>query len=283
MNPQLHYTPQQQMGYGGYTVPCRIGNWAEDEYLGVLNTADHIAKSSANGLTTQKLGDLISRAIAPATLTVPPADGFVHFGDTIMLSGAQGGVLALNAYKKVDSTMEGYVVTRTNDAGAVPCTRTCWIVTPVGEAPADGLLRVGMRFYLKSECDEGPMYLQSLRYCLTNGSFSAGTTGAQRKSGCCAVKAPSADTAWEVVVLEPAELAQFESEGKPVLANTFVALKHCSSQANLSSDSTQVLTKFGAEYEITTFTDAPLTKSEWGKRNATLVGVTNHWAFTTSA
>eukprot|EP00966_Prymnesium_polylepis_P231194 5350174-Prymnesium_polylepis.1 len=32
--------------------------------------------------------------------------------------------------------MEGYVVTRTNDAGAVPCTRTCWIVTPVGEAPA---------------------------------------------------------------------------------------------------------------------------------------------------
>ena len=54
-------------------------------------------------------------------------------------------------------------------------------------------------------------------------------------------------------------------------------------QANLSSDSTQVLTKFGAEYEVTTFTDAPLTKSEWGKRNATRVGVTNHWAFTTSA
>ena len=30
-NPQILYTPQQQMGYGGYSVPCRVGNWAEDE------------------------------------------------------------------------------------------------------------------------------------------------------------------------------------------------------------------------------------------------------------
>jgi len=283
MNPQLHYTPQQQMGYGGYSVPCRIGNWAEDEYLGVLNTAEHIAKSSANTLTTQKLGDLISRAIAPATLAPPPSDGFVHFGDAIMLSAAQGGVLALNAYKKVESTQEGYVVTRTSDSGAVPCTRTCWTVTPIGEAPADGLLRVGMRFYLKTDSDDGPMYLQSLRYHFTNQNGSASVVAGQRKSGCSAVKAPSSDTAWEVVVLEPTDLAQFESEGKPVLANTFVALKHCTSQANLSSDETVVLTKFGSESEVTVFTDAPTHKGEWGKRNATRVGVTNHWAFTTGA
>jgi len=283
MNPQLHYTPQQQMGYGGYSVPCRIGNWAEDEYLGVLNTADHLAKSSASTLTTQKLGDLIGRAVAPAALVSPPADGFVHFGDSLMLSAAQGGVLALNAYKKAESTQEGYVVTRTNDAGAVPCTRTCWTVCPEGEAPADGLLRVGMRFYLKSECDEGSMYLQSLRYCFTNMNYSSGLTTSQRKSGVCAVKAPSADTAWEVVVLEPSDLAQFESEGKPVLANTFVALKHCASQANLSSDSKVVLTKFGSEFEMTAFTDAPVTKGEWGRRNGVRVGVLNHWAFTTGA
>eukprot|EP00965_Chrysotila_dentata_P197210 6178064-Pleurochrysis_carterae.AAC.4 len=31
--PQMFYTPQQQMGHEGYSVPCRIGNWAEDEYL----------------------------------------------------------------------------------------------------------------------------------------------------------------------------------------------------------------------------------------------------------
>ena len=55
------------MGYGGYSVPCRVGNWAEDEYLGVLNTADHLAKSSVGALTTQKLGDLICKAVAPAT------------------------------------------------------------------------------------------------------------------------------------------------------------------------------------------------------------------------
>ena len=86
-----------------------------------------------------------------------------------------------------------------------------------------------------------------------------------------------------VAVLEPTDLAQLESEGKPVLANTFLALKHCSSQANLSSDMAGVITKFGNEYEVTTWTDIPNAKGEWGKRTTTRVGVTNHWAFTTGA
>ena len=244
-------TPQQQMGYGGYSVPCRVGNWAEDEYLGALHTAEHIAKSSVGALTTQKLGGLIGRAVAPATLASPPADGFIRFGDALMLSAAQvttalllplrppvglerlalarstmptaayttahrvgipaaspdavpspvcaqGGVLAVNSYKKVESTQEAYVVTRTNDAGAVPCTRTCWTVCPADgmPAPADGLLRVGMRFYLKTETDDGPLYLQSLRYGLSNLNYSTGISNAQRKNGVSAAKAFSADTAW---------------------------------------------------------------------------------------
>jgi len=283
MNPQLHYTPQQQMGYGGYSVPCRIGNWAEDEYQGVLHTADHIKKSESNVLTTQKLGDVIGRALAPATLSAPPADGYIRFGDSLMLSAAQGGVLALNAYKKVESSQEGYLITRTGESGAVPCQRTCWVVEPIGEAPADGLLRVGMRFHLVTQSDSGPMYLQSLRYCLSNMNYSTGVKNAIRKQGVCAVRSPSTDTAWEVVVLEPSDLAQLESEGKPVLANTFLSLKHCASQANLASDETAVLTKFAMECEVTVFTDNALAKAEWGKRNNARVGIANHWAFTTAA
>ena len=111
---------------------------------------------------------------------------------------AQGGVLAVNSYKKVESTQEGYAITRTNDAGAVPCTRTCWTVCPADgmPAPADGLLRVGMRFYLKTETEDGPLYLQSLRYGLSNLNYSTGISNAQRKNGTSAVKAFSADTAW---------------------------------------------------------------------------------------
>ena len=38
MNPQMNYTPQQVMGHDSYSVPCRVGNWAEDEYMGVVRT-----------------------------------------------------------------------------------------------------------------------------------------------------------------------------------------------------------------------------------------------------
>ena len=61
---------------------------------------------------------------------------------------------------------------------------------------ADKLLRVGMRFYLKTECADGDMYLQSLRYCLSNMNYSIGVSYAQRKHGVYAVKTPSVDTAW---------------------------------------------------------------------------------------
>ena len=55
-------------------------------------------------------------------------------------------------------------------------------------------------------------------------------------------------------MLEPTELAQLESEGKPVLSNTFLALKHCSTQANLCTDEQQLLTKFGMEHEVSCVT-----------------------------
>lgn len=282
MNPQLHYTPQQQMGYGGYSVPCRIGNWAEDEYLGALHTAEHKAKSEVGALTTQKLGDMIGRALAPVSLTSPPADGAIRFGDSLMLTSAQGGALGIHTSKKVDLTHEGFLVTRTTDGGAVPCTRTCWTVAPIGAPPEDGLLRVGMRFYLKNVSDGSDFYLESVRYSLSNLNYSRGMHGAQRKQGVCATRSASTDTAWEVVVLEPSDLAQLESRGKPVLANTFLSLKHCSTQANLCSDDFQVPTKFGMEFEATVHTESGIAKAEWGKRTAA-VGVGNHWAFTTAA
>ncbi|KAL1499722.1 hypothetical protein AB1Y20_012409 [Prymnesium parvum] len=281
MNPQLHYTPQQQMGYGGYSVPCRVGNWAEDEYLGVLQTSEHVSRSASGTLSTQQIGNMISRATAPVTLASPPEDGFVRFGDALMISAAQGGALALNAYKKFESAQEGYVVSRTKPEGAFPCARTCWTVCPIGEAPPDGLLRVGMRFYLKTECDAGDMYLQSLRYNVANMNYASSISDARRKSAVFAVKTPGTEAAWEVAVIEP--LASLVCAGQPVLANTFIALKHCSSQTNLSAEATEILTKFGLEHEVAVFTESSLARAKWGSRDSTAVGVTNHWAFTTGA
>uniref|UniRef100_A0A7S3FHC7 Uncharacterized protein n=1 Tax=Haptolina ericina TaxID=156174 RepID=A0A7S3FHC7_9EUKA len=144
------------------------------------------------------------------------------------------------------------------------------------------MLRVGMRFYLKAMCDGAPYYLESVRYTLTNNNYSTGVRGGQRKQGVCVVGAASVDTQWEVAVLEPTEVAQLESEGKPVLANAFFALKHCSTQANLFSDAHQIPTKFGMESEVGVHTESGIAKMEWGKRGGG-VGVGNHFAFTTAA
>ena len=65
---------------------------------------------------------------------------------------------------------------------------------------------------------------------VANNNYSTGVRGGQRKQGVCVVGAASVDTQWEVAVLEPTDVAQLESEGKPVLANAFFALKHCSTQ-----------------------------------------------------
>jgi len=282
-NPQILYTPQQQMGYGGYSVPCRVGNWAEDEYLGVLQTQSHVSKGSTGLLTSQHLGATIGSALEPAMLAAAPEDGAVRFGDAVMLSAALGGVLGLDAITRVPLPQEAYGVARTSEQGAVACLRTAWTITcpPRMETPEDGLLRIGMNFCLAATDVSGQtLYLQSQRYTLHNQNYAA--SPGPRKQGACAVTTPSADTLWTVVVLDPSQLSQMESHGMPVPANTFVALKHVNSQESLHTSDHAVINKFHAEREVGTFTDVPMTKGQWGKRDGQMVGKGNHWAFTTA-
>jgi hypothetical protein len=282
-NPQIHYTPQQQMGYGGYSVPCRVGNWAEDEYLGAVMTSTHQKKQEAGMLTSQQLGGTLGAALAPAMLAPAPSDSAIRFGDVVMLSAAMGGVLALDSTNRVELPQEAYAVTRTRESGAVACTRTAWTVTPPTgtAAPEDGLLRIGMRFCLTSESGNGgSAYLQSMRYTLHNQNYSA--SKGLRKQGCAAVPEPSADTLWEVRVLDPSDLAQMESEGHPVPSNTFVSLVHINTQIALCTGEHVVKNKYGGEFEVTAHTESGLAKCAWGTRAGQMLGVGNHWAFTTA-
>ena len=220
-NPQILYTPQQQMGYGGFSVPCRVGNWAEDEYLGVLHTAAHVKKQGEGMLASQQLGSTLGAALAPASLAPAPADGAVKYGDVVMLSAASGGVLAADTITRMELPQEAYSVTRTRPEGAVACTRTAWSITPApGTAvPEDGVLRIGVPFCLAVTGATGTVYLQSLRYTLHNQNFAQ--SAGKRKQGCCVVPAMSADTLWTVRVLDPTDLRQMESEGAPVPSNTY--------------------------------------------------------------
>jgi len=265
-------------------VPCRVGNWAEDEYLGVLQTASHVSKEQAGMLSSQQLSGTLSSALEPVTLAPAPADSAVRYGDRIMLSAALGGVLALDSSSRAELQQEAYSVTRTTDEAGVACVRTAWTITPSSDrepAPEDGLLRVGQKFCLTAiGADSEPLYLQSVRYTLHNLNYG-GAGGA--KQGVSAVRTRSNDTMWMVVALEPSEIAQMESMGQAVPANTFVALKHASTHALLFSDSTKIRNKYQGETEVSTFAAVSNAKAEWGKRVALPVGTGNHWAFTTAA
>ena len=208
MNPQMNYTPQQVMGHDSYSVPCRVGNWAEDEYMGALLTAEHIAKAEKGMLTTQKMQATIGSAMSPVELTVAHPDGLVRFGDSVMLSNAQGGVLATNPQLREEISQHAFATSRTNPGREdVPCRRTCFRVVPhSGPAPEDGLVRFGMSIGLVSEGDSGEeLHLQSMRYNMTNMNFSRSVRGAERKNAVNMVIEPSWQTAWEVVLLDPQE------------------------------------------------------------------------------
>jgi len=284
MNPQVLYTPQQQMGFGGYSVPCRVGNWGEDEYLGVLQTANHVSKETAGMLNSQQLSATLNNALAPVNLAESPADSALRFGDRIMLSAALGGVLALDSSCRAEAEQEGYVITRTSEAAGVACVRTAWTIGPPTDGapvPEDGILRVGQKFSLSAIGADGePLYLQTLRYTLHNLNY-AGSGG--QKQGAAAVRTRSVDTTWMVASLDPSVLGQMEAEGQPVPANTFVALKHANTHALLYSDATKIRNKYSGECEVSAFANVSPVKAEWGQRISHAVGPGNHWAFTTAA
>lgn len=193
-------------------------------------------------------------------------------------------MLAFDTANKVDLQQQAFAVTRTSDEGGVPCTRTAWTISPIkeGAVPEDGILRFGTPFALAAKAADGStLYLQSQRYTITNLNY-AGTGGSG--AGVVVVSALSADTVWKVAVLDPTELAQFESNGAPVPANTFVSLMHANTATLLSSYKHKyVKNKFNGEYLTSTETQTSIRKGEWGIRNGSAVGNGNHWAFTTAS
>lgn len=276
MNPQLHYTAQQQMGYGGFTAPCRIGNWAEDEFLSVLHTVEHNKAASKGMLSSQQLASAIGSSMAEVPLDEAPTDAALRFGSTIIISAAKGGALAFNPLTQLQAEQESYAITT---IAARACPRTAWTVQPVGDNPTDGIVRYGMRVSLKSHSG---LFLQSQRFTMTNMACSVSTLGALRKQRVCAVPGESIDTAWVITPIDPSLVALAESEGKPVPVNTFITLQHANTKVNLCADDQLIPSKFGKESEVTGNNDTGAMKTNFGTRLAPY-GVANHWAFTTAA
>ena len=299
------YTPQQVQGFHSYSIPCRVGNWAEDEYNAALHTKRHHSQREAGQLTSAKLDSTIGVARAPVTLASPHADGFLRFGDVVMLSSGLGGALAHNVQEPMPLTHTAFQVSRTQPL-AEPVGRACWRIVPTKTTPPNAtLLTHGADFCLEAAHVVGheAIYLQGMRYTAHNLGYSASVRGGERKMAAVGALEPSRETVWQVQSLDPRAVAQIESEGQPVAANAFVALRHANTQArrggagqprplllttgdlpwqvHLSSDEKKLVNHYGKEFEANLFTDTEVAKSEWGVRDSKGLGAHNHWAFTT--
>ena len=57
---------------------------------------------------------------------------------------------------------------------------------------------------------------------------------------------------------------------------------HVNTQINLHTGEYVKPNKYGGEFDVSAFVDEPGVKGTYGKRNAKMLGVGNHFAFTTA-
>jgi len=281
MSIPLLYTPQQQKGYDGYSAPCRTGNWSEDEYMRALQVQEILKKQATGTLTSSVRFNTVGVSSLPIDLTAPHADGFVRFGDTVLLSSALGGVVSANAQRPIEGTAQKvFQVTRTREPEATR--RTSWSILPIGEPPADGLLRYDTPFLLVAEsAGDQPLFLHGERYTLTNQAASISVRGADRKHLAAGALSSSHLTGWVVRSLQPHAEARLLDPKQPVEANTFVALEHTYTKSHLNTDGAHLRNEFGLEFSVSVYTEIPVAKGELFGRAAAVVGTGNHFAFTT--
>ncbi|XP_075894116.1 cilia- and flagella-associated protein 161 isoform X2 [Nelusetta ayraudi] len=196
-------------------------------------------------------------------------DGFLHFGDSVMLVHVGGGenrYLALNVNTDIHSLITTPVPGIKGPCGvtagrAQACTRTTFVITSVDGSPEGSPLCYNQSFALKTTGFAAGFFLKS-----EAKSFQK----CAKLSRLQDVYLDSDDsflTRWKMVYFDPQE--RFENEGCPVPANVKVLIVHCRTNQALAALSNHVLwTLFGNEYEVTAHTFLDSHKAE---------EVQNHW------
>ena len=228
------------MSSSSYSLPCRVGNWANETALQELRANELFEKTIQHKTTTHILQE---RHAATSAVDLPPPhdDGLLRYGDVVMLSSAVGGVVAANEVRRHDHDAELCQLARTAAPLVAPQKRTCWTITPAGASPpsSDNLLRHHKPFYLVAHsAGPEPLHLMGERYTLTNAAYSESVRGGERKNLAAATTAPGSRRAlWEVAFLDPRReaMAVLEPELAPVPANAFVALRNVMTQEHIST------------------------------------------------
>ncbi|XP_029431142.1 cilia- and flagella-associated protein 161 [Rhinatrema bivittatum] len=246
-----------------YNPSVRIGNWNEDVYLDEDLLKDFLDKKDKGELLLQKLSNLRRNVLNKIDLSVS-TDGFVHFGDVILLINPDKFRESLcNSYSLYDSVSlsanPDEVTLHTKVSLESPCAvtasknvnpyaRNSFVITSVDGSPLGEPLRYGQNFALRtSEGFMGQLYLASEQKTFLRSAKKSHLQEVNLE------EQPSYLTCWQIAYLDPQ--LRLEYEGFPVPANKKLLIIHSKTNQCLAVLRKYVLwTFFGKEFEVTAHT-----------------------------
>jgi hypothetical protein len=212
--------------YRPYNPHCLVGNWYEDRVLEEDVIKDFLERKQNGALLSQKMVQYESIEAQPVVLTTSP-DGFVHFGDVLMLKcdGTEAnrpGFIAKAARR--DCFLNGEFVRRSNEnlieaQGTIlsrPNKKNAFVLRSVDGSVNGSVLRYGQPFALSSL--DGHYYLHSETRTIDRASHKSRLQVANFQN------VYNHECDWVVTSLNPA--FRLETEGRSVPANEKVIILH---------------------------------------------------------
>uniref|UniRef100_A0A672N5D5 Cilia- and flagella-associated protein 161-like n=1 Tax=Sinocyclocheilus grahami TaxID=75366 RepID=A0A672N5D5_SINGR len=207
-----------------YNPRVRVGNWKEDVTLEEETLKNFILQKDRGQLTVQKEGDLRQNILKPVSLSVSQ-DGFLHFGDTVMLVNSGGGEHEQRGSCVLSIIADSSCITSQSDSNSW---LICFII-------CDGeVLRYDQSFALRTTAGfAGELFLAS-----DHKTFLK-----------CAKKSRLQELSlvdefdflcwWKVIYFDPQE--RLENEGYPVQVNSKVLISHCKTNQCLAALGNHIL------------------------------------------
>jgi hypothetical protein len=223
-----------------------------------------------------------AHALAPVALQPRANDGYVHFGDAVMLfNQATDGCLACDPQEPLsDETFATSSTWYTE-----PCARNTFEVAryegrgdkkdAMFDFSGDDVVHFGQKIQIRCRAQLLPEQSCLTSHPRTPTSFSRYS----RNQEVVMARRGDWSTVWEVQYLDPQ--FKMEMEGQPVPTNAPVALIHCGTHQHLASDVVKYRNDFGTEYETFCKTFSDVMKGQLGVRERVMLGDCNRWCFVT--
>ena len=286
----------QRLGVtNAYSSSVLIGNWSEDQSLHSLKISEFLHRKANHQLLIQQVDTQQRDALQEVGLSFSP-DGFVHYGDHLMLySASTQGVLSCDPSDRANGGERSFAVT-TSTLTKAHVARNTFVVEPYQprETGVKGVLlgdplHYGDLFRLRLNpklCGGAPFYLHSQP---VGGPTSSRVS--RHQEVCMSANGSTFDTVWRCAAQNPAK--RFQLEHSPVPASAPLLLLHAATAQALSSSPLRYLNDFGSEFEVCAHTHTHTAKSQGlqaerlgqkvGEEVARKEWIDNHWALLTAS